>query len=348
MLCAGFLGCTSAVEPVDAPRYAWVVGIADSTGYATVLRTTNGGETFERQGIGQDVLRDVDLLDVYAVDTLNLWAVGTRNRIVYSTDGGRTWQAPSLPTTDTELEYYSISAARASSSSAPTHYYVSGIQGVVLTSSDGGQSWSLTDTSGFNGSLIQGVRAVTPTRVYLCGTMYPATDSARGFIRVTTNGGSSWDSLQLADDFNRHFWISSAHYGTSMIIYGGTNYYTVSTDNGGTWRNDSTRVAGGTSGGADINHLIMLNESTWMAAMDMGHLIKTTDAGASWYDPSLGLGGTFMLGIDAFDNSNAIAVGETTNFPRRGPMARTTNGGTTWTVMPYHSAALRKVSCVRW
>jgi photosystem II stability/assembly factor-like uncharacterized protein len=195
--------------------------------------------------------------------------------------------------------------------------------------------------------MIQGVHAITADRVMICGGVPVQGDLAQGFNRITTNGGATWDSIAFPNNYNRHALIGAYHFGSTLIFYGTTNRYIVSTDNGATWRPDSTNFSGNSSGGADINHLIMLGQNTWWASLDMGHLIRTEDAGATWINPAAGLGGAFMLGIDAFDNNTAIAVGETTTFPRVGPLARTTNGGRSWTTVYTSGNALFHVSCVR-
>lgn len=68
----------------------WVVGeINDS--YGTILYTTDGGDTWERQGsIGE--IPNVDLVGVSAVDCNTAWAVGGNEScgvILYTTDGGK-------------------------------------------------------------------------------------------------------------------------------------------------------------------------------------------------------------------------------------------------------------------
>ena len=320
-------------------QYAWIVGHHDdSTGYGTILMTKDGGVTFERQGLGNNVLSGIDLYDVYAIDNKTVWAVGTENTILKTTDGGKNWQAVPPPQNSIATDLLSISIYNRNA------IYISGSEGIVYKSTDSGAQWSMCDTTGFNGALIQGVHVISPDRVYLAGGSAPSMGDARGFNRFTVDGGASWDSITFADDFNQHEWISPVSYGNTIMFHGTTNYYTVSRDNGVTWENDSTNVAGGTNGGADINHLIMLSENRWMAAMDMGHLIRTDNSGLTWLDPSTGLGGAFMLGIDALNPYLALSVGETTSFPRFGPIARTTNGGQTWTKVYNHNAALYKIS----
>jgi photosystem II stability/assembly factor-like uncharacterized protein len=334
--------CSSTTTPVDSARIAWAVGncAPAETGYASILKTTDGGATWSRQGVGQASLLGIDLADVKAIDAQHVWAVGTKSTIVHTTDGGATWMAVATPLTS-QVGLQSIDIVNG------THIYVTGEEGTVLRSTNAGATWSMCDTTGFNGAMIQGVHAISGDRVMICGGITVENDLALGFNRTTTNGGASWESVEFPNNFNRHELIGAYHYGTTLVFYGTTNYYVVSRDNGITWRADSTAVAGGTNGGADINHLIMLSENTWWASMDMGHILRTENAGTTWSDYAENLRGTFMLGIDAFDSNNAISVGETVGFPRTGPIARTTDGGATWTKVFSHDNALFHVSCVR-
>ena len=72
---------------------------------------------------------------------------------------------------------------------------------MVLTSSDGGQTWSIDPTPGFVPSLIlTHVSCPTPTDCWLTGTMSPVTNSpasAHGVILSTTDGGQTFESEQV-------------------------------------------------------------------------------------------------------------------------------------------------------
>ena len=322
---------------ITANKYAWVVGNKDTTGYGTILFTPDGGATFTRQGVGQSSLLDIDLRDVWAISDNNIWAVGTANTILHTTDGGKNWLKINPPVNDTTCELYSICISNST-------IYISGSNNNIYKSVNSGSTWTSCNTTGFNNPLLQGIWAINPSRVLTVGSDNGT--QMRGFIRISNDGGDNWDSLTLADDFNRHEWISAASSGNTIVIYGVKNYYVFSTDNGQTWHNDSVQIVGA-GGAADINHLIMLSPQTWWAALDNGHIIRTDDAGAHWTDPNTGLGVAFMLGIDNYDSNSAISVGETNLFPRTGPITRTTDGGKTWTKTYTHGNALSKVSFVK-
>jgi photosystem II stability/assembly factor-like uncharacterized protein len=334
-------GCTDNQSPEPTYQYAWVVGDADSTGYGSIYHTTDGGVTFTRQGVGQEALKGVNVLDAKAIDNKNVIAVGSKNRILRTTDGGASWTSVQVPANKPDCELYCISVV------GNTTMYVSGSDGTVCISQDAGTTWTRATVPGLAEAQFQGVLALSAQRAYICGNVPLGGDERIGVVRQTTDGGTTWNVVAFPNGYDStNTWISGASFGNSIMIYGDKNHYTLSTDNGSTWRNDSTNIFGG-GGGADINHLIMLNENTWMAAMDMGHLIRTNDAGKNWTDARPGLGVAFMLGIDAFDNSHAISCGETSNFPQLGHIVYTTDGGSTWTKSFTKTGALRKVTVVR-
>jgi len=335
------IGCTDTQSPEPTFRYAWVVGDSDSVNCGAIYHTTDGGATFTRQGVGQAALDGVNVLDVKAFDRNSVWATCSKNRVIKSTDGGSTWNIIPMPANDPACELYCISTV------AKSTMFISGSHGTVYISSDAGNSWRKSNVPGLAEAQFQGVLALSAQRAYICGNVPTGGSERVGIVRQTTDGGTTWNVVAFPNGYDStNTWISGASSGNSIMIYGDKNHYALSTDNGSTWRNDSTNIYGG-GGGADINHLIMLSEKTWMAAMDMGHLIRTDDAGRSWTDVRPGLGVAFLLGIDAFDNSHAISCGETSSFPQLGHIVYTTDGGLSWTRSLTKTGPFRKVSAVR-
>ncbi|MGE4095838.1 MAG: YCF48-related protein, partial [Candidatus Binatia bacterium] len=127
----------------------WAVAL-----FATYLRTTNGGETWEEGRIevsleGVDVnatlaMTDPTLYDIQFVDEKTGWMVGEFGKIYHSTDGGVTWteqqnsllgqagftDALNLPT------WFGVRFVNA------TEGIAVGIEGKIVKTTDGGNSWS--------------------------------------------------------------------------------------------------------------------------------------------------------------------------------------------------------------
>ncbi|MFH1160160.1 MAG: YCF48-related protein [bacterium] len=337
-------GCSKSSNnniPVERKKYAWVVGDQDSTGYGMILFSADGGVTWVRQGQGSAALQGIDVVDVFALDENNVWAISSLNVILRTLNGGQTWSRIPGPVHPSYPELMAISIVN------HTNLWISGSNGAVYNSIDGGNNWIMFDTTYFHRGGMQGIRAINPQVVYVVGGYGGGTE--RGFIARTMDGGASWDSITLTDDYNKHEWISVAATDLDhVVVYGVTTHYAYTTNSGTTWINDSLEVGGG-GGGADINHLIMLDDQTWWAALDMGHIYLTEDGAASWISQTItpSQGGMFLVGIDAYDRQLALSVGLISGYPPAGSIVRTSDGGNVWEVTYTCKSSLSKVSFIK-
>ena len=323
----------------ERKKYAWVAGMKDSTGYGLILYSADSGETWVRQGEGTAALKDIDVSDIWAVDANTVWAVCSGNVILKTLDGGQTWTRVQAPGNIMTKLLSSISIVN------KCNIWISGDGGTVYNSTDNGNTWTIFDTTFFHKGLMQGIWAVTPQKIYVAGGIGHKRNY-RGFIGYTLDGGITWDSVFPANDYNRNEWIGVTSSGNTIVVYGGKSHYVVSTDGGMTWKNDSLHAGGG-GGGADINHMIMLNPQTWWGALDMGHIYLTTDGGSAWTPQGTDQGGEFLVGIDAWDSQLALAVGTQAGWPEHGPILKTSNGGTNWETKHTYNSNLNKVSFIK-
>ena len=326
--------------PTERKKYAWVSGNADSIGgYGMILFSADSGETWVRQGEGSAALQDINVGDIWAVDENNVWATASTNAILRTNDGGQTWTRITFPEISVNTGFLAISIVN------KTNIWISGGYGIVLNSIDDGNTWTMYDTNFFHRGLMQGIWAISPEKIYVVGGTGGSPE--RGFIGYTQDGGATWDSVFPANDYNRHEWIGVTASENTIVIYGGESHYMASTDGGTTWKNDSVPGAGGGGHPADINHLIMLNSQTWWGAMDMGHICFTTDGGSTWTIQETDEGGSFLVGIDAWDSQLALVVGTLAGYPPYGPILKTSNGGTLWQKKNEYNTYLHKVSFIK-
>ncbi len=329
-------------EPEPAPvkkKYAWAVGPRDSTNFGMILFTGDGGDTWQRQGEGSVALLGIDLTDVWAVDSITIWVVGSDNSIVKTTDRGNTWVRIPAPLNRADVYLLSISLFGAD------NIWISGIPGIVYNSKDGGSTWAVFDTNFFKHGIMQGIHAINSQTVYVAGGV--GTKSVTGFIARTTDGGQTWDSVVPKNNYNRNEWISvkscSQEY---IIVYGAKSHYVFSDDGGKSWKNDSVPGTGGIDG-ADINCLTMLDFQTWWGAFDYEGIYITTDSGASWTkQTSVGPGAMYLFGIDYYDKDLAIIVGQS-SVSLLGKIIKTDNGGGLWELKYLSRSWLNKVSFIK-
>jgi len=320
--------------PVDQTQIAWVVGQQDSNLYGNILYTEDGGETWERQG-DSVLMSGIDLENLYVLDKKNVWIVGTNNTLFKTTDGGKTWVQVPTPVIPSNPPLSSISM--------PDHntVWISGGNGVVMKTLNGGTNWTLYDTNFFHCGGMQGIYAINEQVVYVVGH-FDKEKGPRGFIARTNDGGSSWDSIQLPDNYHKHSWIGvKATDINHVIIYGETGHYANTTDGGLSWN-----VADPIDPG-DINSLVMLSNKIFWGACDFDQIYKTLDGGASWiFQSAQGVGPSnqYLVGIDALDSKTALIVGQSAGYSPRGKIIKTTNGGDTWVLKDTCKTNLYKVA----
>jgi photosystem II stability/assembly factor-like uncharacterized protein len=183
-----------SVDFADA-QHGWAVGKS-----ATILATTDGGRTWRRQAVtaapreGTDggELGDKHLFKVVAVDARTAWAVGDWGAMVRTTDGGQRWEDRSLGvvtvrvdeepgralnTVTDDVILYDVTFPDA------RHGYVAGEFGTVLRTTDGGETWSRSDTG--TEKTLFGVHFTTPEEGWAVGI--------DGILLRTRDGGGHWE-----------------------------------------------------------------------------------------------------------------------------------------------------------
>ncbi|MBU0487271.1 MAG: hypothetical protein KKA07_02255 [Bacteroidetes bacterium] len=325
--------------PAERKKCAWVSGQIDSTGFGVILFSADSGETWVRQAQNLAGLQGVDVIDIWAVDENKVWAIGSKNVILKTINGGQTWTQVMAPTNNANPELMAISVVD------KTNIWISGDNGTVYNSTNDGSTWTMFDTSIFSNGGMQGIWAISQQKVFVVGGISGGNE--RGFIGYTINGGLSWDSVVPENDFNKNEWIGVTAYENTIVVYGRKAHYIVSNDGGTTWTNDSVEGTGGGGGPADINHLVMLNSLTWWGAFDEGQIFITTDGGISWAAQQTDAGGFYLIGLDAWDAQLALVVGTSLSWPQKGPLLKTAIGGNLWERKFLYNSPLTKVTFIK-
>ncbi len=184
----GMLNIPMAVCMVDTD-----VGYLTSLGFPNprIYRTDSGGRSWVEQALPGDP-RGV-LSDVFFLNENTGWVVGG-DLAFYTTDGGTTWNAASLPALADGLQLNGVHFSDATSGLAvggdPGEEGdewtdpVPPSAGFILRSDDGGQSWQMA-VDGYAGSL---------WRVWVADSQnaWAVGGGEAGLILHSSNGGSSW------------------------------------------------------------------------------------------------------------------------------------------------------------
>lgn len=333
-----FISCkksTTPETPSNTNVVAWAVGMQDTSSVGMILYTNDAGETWERQS-DPVMFLGVDVVNVWALDQQNAYVVCYGNKIFRTQDGGSTWipvVTPSIPG-NPNLSGISIISN--------TTIWISGEHGTVYHSTDAGRSWTVHDSSFFHSGLMQGILAITERVIYVVG-QFDAPSGAYGFIARTLNGGRTWDSISLPNQFNRHLWIGAdAVDSNHVIIYGQHGHYAVTKNGGNTWSTPDSVTAG------DINALVMLSKDAYWGAFDYDQIFKTYDGGKNWLpQTSAGPLNQFLVGIDTYYSQTALIVGESAGWQKAGKILKSTDGGKNWYLRHACDSKLWKVRFAR-
>jgi photosystem II stability/assembly factor-like uncharacterized protein len=164
------LNAPKAMDAYD-PRHIWFVGL---NGY--IYFTSNIAVGVSTQDAG--VSTTEDLLDVDAYDVNNVVAVGTSNAVVYTENGGDTWNAVIGPAVGVQLNAVVMLSA--------TTWLVGTEGGELWATRDSGQNWTEIN-------LPTTITAVTAIKFVGDTVGFLAADvGATGTILRTTDGGRDW------------------------------------------------------------------------------------------------------------------------------------------------------------
>lgn len=284
----------TSVHFTDA-QHGWAAG---SNG--TVLKTDDGGATWERVTLPPEFSRDL-LRAVWALDAQRVRLLGEYNLtqrpssadldarafLLASDDAGSTWQniEPARPpdkpfrrarrpigqTAESEAEQVERlnSPILTAFCFAAGSGWLTGESGTIQTTRDGGGSWQMQYA--VTRKLFYDVTALDAQQAWIVG--------GSGSILRTIDGGSNWNEQPSATTNTLravHFidakrgWAAGIS-GTILATTNGGNRWQVQTSN-----NTET-----------LNDIRFVNAHEGWAAGERGTLLHTRDGGATWQDESL-------------------------------------------------------------
>lgn len=269
-----------------------------------LMKTTDGGNTFFYLNPGTDLaLNDVDFIDA---DTG--YVAGATGTLIKTTDGGVTWtpittgittaiNAVSAPvaekvfigsastsslrrSTDYGVTWDVITPAGVTQTiwdinflDANTGWFCYQYLGGVYRTTDGGDSWTLSNTN---------TLVVNNSINFRDANVGFVTNNNNGNVYKTTNGGSTWSEISIGSEPQ----YGSAVSGNDVFSVGrsGTTSKSVDTGDSFTLLTDAVTFT-------QIRHIHFFDNLNGLAsagssttADSLGFLMKTTDGGLSWAD----------------------------------------------------------------
>ena len=145
---------------------------------AVILRTTDGGKTWERVHFAPEEERP--LLDVWFKDDKNGVAIGAYGFFLITADGGSSWSSKMISEDDWHLNQIRVSETG--------RLYIAGEAGMFYRSDDGGETWINLPTP-YHGSFF-GTLPIGGDTVLLFGlrgNLYRSEDAGENWQKITTH-----------------------------------------------------------------------------------------------------------------------------------------------------------------
>jgi photosystem II stability/assembly factor-like uncharacterized protein len=308
-------GTTALLQAVSAPSagVVWVSGHA-----AAVLRSTDGGATWERLTVPGAAGDSLQFRDVQAVDARTAFVLaagpGARSRIYRTGDGGHIWELQF--TNGDSSAFYDCFAFWDARRGLGFSDAVAG-KFVVRLTEDGGASWPLVPAAALPPAQRgEGAFAASGTCVVALASRYAwigtgAADSAR--VLRTADGGHTWNTSLTPIAGGTTAGLAALAFRDTLhgVALGGnvadpnarTANVAVTEDGGRTWR----LATSPTFAGAVYGVAVVPGRAGWLMAVGPRGLDYSTDDGANWI--SLDTLAYWSVGFGSKDTGWAVGPG---------------------------------------
>jgi photosystem II stability/assembly factor-like uncharacterized protein len=291
-------------------------GIVVGNNSPGILRTTDGGETFDTLRILPGSSTGKNLFGIHFVNSnLGFICGSTAYKIQKTTDGGTTWtELPNLP----DGAYSDVFATNELNIIACGPSVSS--QAALYKTTDGGINWNtiLLPTI----QTLTDLEFINATTGYVCG--------GAGFFKSTTDGGATWTGGTNTPLGANNYKIRTS--GGDIYVAGNSNNLFKSTDNGGSWITLNMNPTGGNN---NPNYCMDVVGSNLVVAGIRGYLYKSTNGGTDWnLLTQRATEASFLRSFYVENTSGKIIVaGRLIGLP--GAIIISDDGGNSWQTSPF-------------
>ncbi len=292
------------------------IGYAAGVGHS-IYKTEDGGETWFGLTTGLGYSEEIAAISggrLYFTDNQLGWYVGQQNTLLKTTNGGTSWEKLNSGLTLSTNQYVHFKNAFFWDNNFGWVVGYSGfttggnIQGVILKTTDGGNTWS----SQLLGTFLTSVTFTTQQKGWIVG--------AQGSIFITLDGGTTWNN-QTSGTSNLLYDIAFKNENDGITVGIGTVLTT--SDGGVNWV--KKEVSSST-----LYSVSYLSSGTAFIAGG-GKLYKSNDNGTNWSIQN----DSIPFGVDRLFFNSSLKGWYSASQGEGIGIAKTTDGGVTWIKKTY-------------
>ncbi len=234
-------------------------GIVVGGNTSGILKTTDGGETFDTLRIIPGTNSGKNIYSIYFVNSnLGFISGNTAYKVHQTTDGGNTWnQVPNLPD-GTYNDVYATDALNILTCTT---------SGIIYKTTDGGANWNLIQVPTIQ--TLYDLEFINATTGYVCG--------GAGFFKMTTDGGATWTGGTNTPNGMTNYKIRAIN--NEVYVAGNDTLLFKTTNNGSSWTTLQMNTNGYLTGPTYCMDVVGSNV---IAAGIRGFIYKSTNAGNDW------------------------------------------------------------------
>ncbi len=293
---------------------------------------------------GTDLCRD-NLFSVHFADSLNGWAVGNSETILYTDNGGISWTKQFSGDVNVAIKSVYFTDVN--------NGWAVGDSGTILYTNDKGNTWQRQEIN------VETFKNINLKSVYFTDVNNGWAVGDSGTILYTNDKGNTWQRQEITTDVEtfKNINLKSVHFVDSKIgravgdIGGKTAPIIYTNDGGVTWH--TKNIEAGSiflQSKVDLKSVYFADGNNGWAVGDTNHkalILHTIDGGESWDNQSKGIDLSMRTELQSvhFVGSNGFAVGYNLHTGV-GIVLHTTDDDDSWSKLAVTSKELHSVHVV--